>query len=173
MFIFGDMNVLDIVLGILLLIGFIRGFQKGFIIELSGIIALILGIYGGLEYGYLAESYLEKWTDWSSSNIEITGFFVMFILILLGVSILAKLLTTIIHAIALGLINLIFGAVFGVVKTALILFILLLIFEYINANGRFISETKLIDSVIISIIREVSSTLIPSLEEFLKEKELI
>lgn len=173
MFIFDGMNVLDIVLGILLLIGLVRGFQKGFIIELSGIIALILGIYGGLEYGYMAESYLEKWTDWTSSNIEITGFFIMFILILLGVSIAAKILTSIIHAIALGLINRILGAVFGVVKTALIIFILLLIFEYINANGRFVSESKLNDSLIISMIREISSTLLPSLEEFLNEKELI
>lgn len=173
MFIFDDMNILDIVLGILLLIGLIRGFQKGFIVELSGMVALILGIYGGLEYGYVAEAYLEKWTDWTSSNIEITGFFIMFILILLGVSIAAKILTSIIHAIALGLINRILGAVFGVVKTGLIIFILLLIFEYINANGRFVSESQLHDSSIISIIREVSSTLIPSLEDFLKQKELI
>lgn len=173
MFIFGNMNVIDIVLGILLLLGFIRGFQKGFIIELAGIIALLAGIFGGLEYGYIAESYLQKWTDWSDSGIEIAGFFLVFISILILVSVLAKILTTIVHSIALGLVNRIFGAVFGVIKTALFIFILLLIFDYINADGRFISEVKLDNSFVVNTIRELSSTLLPSFEELIDESELL
>jgi membrane protein required for colicin V production len=167
------MNVVDIILGILLLLGFIRGFQKGFIIELAGIVSMLAGIFGGLEYGYMAENYLEKWTDWSASNIEIAGFFIIFIAIVLLVSILAKILTTIVHSIALGLINRIFGAVFGLIKTGLFIFILLLVFEFINGDGRFVSQTKLDDSFVVNTIRELSSTLLPSLEELLYESELI
>lgn len=173
MIIFDNMNVIDIILGILLLLGFIRGFQKGFIIELAGIVALLAGIFGGLEYGYIAEHYLEKWTDWSTSGIEIAGFFIVFISIVILVSIVAKILTTIVHSIALGLINRIFGALFGVIKTGLFIFILLLIFDYINGNGRFVSETKLEDSIVVTTIRELSSTLLPSLEELLDESDLL
>ncbi|MBZ9652622.1 CvpA family protein [Psychroflexus montanilacus] len=173
MIIFDAMNVVDIILGILLLLGFIRGFQKGFIVELAGIVALLAGIFGGLEYGYIAEAYLEKWTDWSTSNIEIAGFFIIFIGIVVLVSIIAKVLTTIVHSIALGLINRIFGAVFGFIKTALFLFILLLIFDYINGDGRFVSQAKLEDSFVVNTIRELSSTLLPSLEDLLYESELI
>lgn len=173
MIIFDAMNVIDIILGILLLLGFIRGFQKGFIIELAGIVALLAGIFGGLEYGYIAETYLNKWTDWSSSNIEIASFFMVFLGIVVLVSILAKILTTIVHSIALGLINRIFGALFGVIKTGLFIFILLLIFDYINGEGRLISQTKLENSVVVGTIRELSSTLLPSLEEFLDESELL
>lgn len=167
------MNVIDIILGVFLLLGFIRGFQKGFIIELAGIIALLVGIYGGLEYGYLAENYLIDWTDWSSSAIEISSFLIVFVCIIILISIIAKILTTIIHSIALGLINRVFGAVFGVIKMGLFILILLLIFDYINSNGRFISETKLQDSIVVSTIREISTTLLPSLEEILNENELI
>ncbi|MBZ9628708.1 CvpA family protein [Psychroflexus sp. CAK1W] len=167
------MNVIDIILGVLLLLGFIRGFQKGFIIELAGIVALLAGIFGGLEYGYIAEGYLEKWTDWSPSGIEIASFFIVFIGIVILVSVIAKILTTIVHSIALGLINRIFGALFGVIKTGLFIFILLLIFDYVNGDGRFVSETKLEDSVVVTTIRELSSTLLPSLEELLDESELL
>lgn len=172
MTIFGNMNVIDIILGIFLLLGFIRGFQKGFIIELAGIVALLAGIYGGLEYGYIAESYLEKWTDWSATGIEITSFFIVFIAIVVLVSVIAKILTTIVHSIALGLINRIFGAVFGVIKTALFIFILLLIFDAINGEGRFISEKKLDDSVVVSTIKELTSTLLP-LEELLEKSAIL
>lgn len=173
MIIFGNMNVIDIILGVILLLGFVRGFQKGFIIELAGIIALLAGIFGGIEYGYKAEIYLEKWTDWSSSTIEIAGFFIVFITILILVSIIAQILTTLLNSIALGLFNRIFGAVFGVIKTGLFIFILLLIFDHINGNGRFISETKLEDSVVVTTIRELSSTLLPSLKELLDESDLL
>jgi membrane protein required for colicin V production len=71
------------------------------------------------------------------------------------------------------MINRLLGAVFGVVKTGLFILILLLIFEYINANGRFIAITKLQDSIIVSTIKEVSSTLIPSLEELLEASDLL
>lgn len=173
MLIFGVMNMIDIVLGIFLLLGFIRGFQKGFIVELAGIVALLAGIFGGIKYGYFAEGYLENWTDWTVSSIEIASFFIVFIGIVVLVSILAKILTTIVHSIALGLINRIFGALFGVIKMGLFILIILLIFDYINGEGRFISGTKLQESVIVSTIRELSSTLLPSLEQLLNESKLL
>ena len=173
MIIFDPMNVIDIVLGIFLLLGFIRGFQKGLIIELAGIVALLLGIFGGLRYSYLAEPYLEKWTSWSSSSIEIVSFFIVFVGVLIAVSILAKLLTTIINSIALGFINRIFGAFFGVLKIGLFIFILFLILDYVNANGRFISATTLEASVILSSLREIGYTLLPSLQKLIEDNSLL
>jgi membrane protein required for colicin V production len=161
------MNIVDIILGVLLLIGLVRGFQRGFILELTGIIGLIAGIFGALEYSYIAESYLTRWTDLSTSNIEIIGFFISFLIITLAVSILGKILTKIIHTIALGMVNRLLGALFGVLKTGLF------IFEYINADERFLAVTKLQDSFIVSTIKEVSSALIPSLEELLETSNLL
>ena len=173
MIIFDDMNIVDIILGVLLLIGLVRGFQRGFILELTGIIGLIAGIFGALEYSYITESYLTRWTDLSTSNIEIIGFFISFLIITLAVSILGKILTKIIHTIALGMVNRLLGALFGVVKTGLFIFILILIFEYINADERFLAATKLQDSFIVSTIKEVSSALIPSLEELIETCDLL
>ncbi|WP_041758240.1 CvpA family protein [Psychroflexus torquis] len=167
------MNIVDIILGVLLLIGLVRGFQRGFILELTGIIGLIAGIFGALEYSYIAESYFTRWTDLSTSNIEIIGFFISFLIITLAVSILGKILTKIVHTIALGMVNRLLGALFGVVKTGLFIFILILIFEYINTDERFLAVTKLQDSFIVSTIKEVSSALIPSLEELIETSNLL
>lgn len=173
MIIFGDMNIVDIILGVLLLIGLVRGFQRGFVLELTGIIGLLAGIFGALEYSYITESYLNRWTDLSVSNIEIIAFLISFLIITLAVSILGKILTKIIHAIALGMINRLLGALFGMVKTALFLFILLFIFEYINTDERLIAINKLQDSIVLSTIKEVSSALIPSLEGLLESSNLL
>ena len=173
MIIFGDMNIVDIILGVLLLIGLVRGFQRGFVLELTGIIGLLVGIFGALKYSYITESYLNRWTNLSAINIEIIAFLISFLIITLAVSILGKILTKIIHAIALGVINRLLGALFGVVKTALFLFILLFIFEYINTDERLIAINKLQDSIVLSTIKEVSSALIPSLEGLLESSNLL
>ena len=173
MFIFGNMNVIDIVLGVLLLLGFLRGFQKGFVIELAGIVALILGIYGGIKYGYIIEAYLEKWTDWTASSIDIVSFFGVFLAVLLGVSFVAQILTTLLNSVALGLFNRVFGAVLGGLKTGLFILLLLLIFEYVNTNGRFISLEKIDDSVVVSTLQEINATFLPSLAELIEESEIL
>ena len=44
------MNYIDIILGILLLLSAIGGFKKGLIVELASLAALILGIWGAIEF---------------------------------------------------------------------------------------------------------------------------
>jgi membrane protein required for colicin V production len=167
------MNVIDIILGVVLLLGFVRGFQKGFIIELAGIVALLAGIFIGLEHGHVVEVYVTKWTDWSASTVEIASFFVVFIAVLIVVSLIAQVLTTLLHSIALGLFNRIFGAVFGVIKTGLFILILLLIFEYVNTNGRFVAQEKIEESVVVSLLQEFNATFLPSFKELLEESEIL
>ena len=44
------MNYLDIVLVVLLILSAINGFSKGFVEELAGLIALILGIWAAIHF---------------------------------------------------------------------------------------------------------------------------
>ena len=44
------MNYLDIIIIIPLIWGAYKGFRKGFIIEIASLIALILGIWGGINF---------------------------------------------------------------------------------------------------------------------------
>ncbi|WP_127845841.1 CvpA family protein [Psychroflexus aestuariivivens] len=162
------MNVIDIVLGIFLIIGLVRGFQRGFIIELTSIIALFAGIFGALNYAYFAESYFEKWFDWNENTIEIAGFLATFVIILIGVSIIGKILTKIINTIALGTINRILGGIFGVLKTGLIIIVLLMIFSFFNGNNRFIDNQKIESSLICSTMAEITPLILPSLETFIE-----
>jgi len=44
------MNVLDIILGALLLFGLVRGFMKGLFVEVASLVALIAGVYGAIHF---------------------------------------------------------------------------------------------------------------------------
>ncbi|MBL4605010.1 MAG: CvpA family protein, partial [Flavobacteriaceae bacterium] len=40
------MNIFDIVIAVLLIFAFVRGFMKGFFVEVASLIALVGGVFG-------------------------------------------------------------------------------------------------------------------------------
>lgn len=128
------MNFLDIVLGLLLLWGLWKGLSNGLLIEIASIIALIIGIYGAIHFSYIAGDYLSERMDWDEKFINIAALIITFIIIVVVVQIVAKILTKIIDIAMLGILNKIAGALFGVVKVAVILGALLIFIERLNTN---------------------------------------
>ena len=153
------MNIFDVIVLIILLYGLIMGFIKGFIIEVAGIIALILGVTGSFKFASILEVYLNSYVDWSPKNIQVISFIILFIIIIYAVSLLAKMITKALKIIALGMINRIFGGIFGLLKWCVILSSLVLVSQEINEIITLIPDKTLKDSV--------SYNLLDKLGEFL------
>ncbi|MCB0425573.1 MAG: CvpA family protein, partial [Mangrovimonas sp.] len=68
------MSVIDIVLAALILFGLIRGFMKGFFVEIASLVALVAGVYGAIHFSYFAADYLKDKTDWDEKTIAISAF---------------------------------------------------------------------------------------------------
>ena len=126
------MNYLDIIFGIFLLFAAIRGFQKGLVVEIASIAALILGIWGALHFSGATGEILNDMLKIEESYMGIVAFLVTFVVIVILVHLIARLVEKFVHAIALGFFNRIIGMFFGVVKTAFILSLLLILFNKID-----------------------------------------
>ena len=74
------MNVIDIVLGALILFGIIRGLFKGFFVEVASLLALVLGIWGAIHFSYFAAEFLISRTEWDEKTINIVAFAITFII---------------------------------------------------------------------------------------------
>lgn len=137
------MALLDIILGLLLLLGLWKGLKNGLLIELASIVALIAGIYGAIHFSYIAGEYLSQQMNWEERYIDSAAFLVTFILIVIAVHFAGKLLTKVANIAMLGLLNKIAGAVFGALKVALILGAILIFFDRANSTLGLVSdETK-------------------------------
>lgn len=123
------MELFDIVVFLFIGYGLIRGFSKGFIIEVSGFLALFAGIYGAFHFSDLVRLQLSKHVDWNPKTIEITSFLILFIGCVYVISLLAKMLTKVLKLAALGFINRLLGATFGILKMTLILCALLMAYH--------------------------------------------
>lgn len=60
------MNEIDIGIGVLIIIGLVRGIMKGFILELTSLLSVILGIVGAFLFADVVESYVVQYLDWGS-----------------------------------------------------------------------------------------------------------
>ena len=153
------MNIFDVIILIILLYGLIKGFIKGFIIEVAGIIALILGVTGSFKFASILEVYLNSYVDWSPKTIQATSFIILFIIIMYAVSLLAKMITKTLKIIALGMINRIFGGIFGLLKWCVILSSLVLVSQEINEIITLIPDKTLKDSVSYNLLDKLGGFL--------------
>ena len=168
------MEVIDIVIAVVLLFGFVKGLIKGLFVEIASLVALIAGIYGAIHFSFYAKDILIQHVDWKPKYISLTAFAITFVIIVVVISLAGKLLTKIASLAALGLINKILGGVFGCLKLALIMSVLLGWFEKINVMIPFMGEKEIKNSILYTPTKNLASVIFPilldKLDDF-KEKE--
>ena len=155
------MNYFDIVIGIILLIAIVKGFRNGLIIEFASLAALILGVLGAIKFSNLTEVWLLE--HFSSNYISIISFLVTFAIIVVAVHLIAKVVDKLIKAIALGLVNRIFGSAFAFIKYAFILSILLAVFSSFDKSFNLLSEETKESSIIYDPLSEFAPRVFPYL----------
>jgi membrane protein required for colicin V production len=143
------MNILDIVLLVILIAAAISGFVKGFFVELASIASLILGIWAAVEFSGFVQRWLSNYVSWSENAMRLVAFILIFIFVVIVVHLIATLTETFVKAIALSIFSRLAGAVFGVVKSAFILSLLMIIvvkienFTITIIPGKLKAESKL------------------------------
>jgi membrane protein required for colicin V production len=128
------MNYVDIVLIILLFLAAISGFRNGFISELASLAALILGILGAIKFSDITADFLIENLNIQSKHIDTIAFIMTFIVIVILVHIIGGVINKIVKTVSLGFLNRLAGMVFGVLKSALILSVILVIFDKVDKD---------------------------------------
>lgn len=169
------MNVFDALVLFCLGYGLIRGLVKGFIIEISGVLALVLGVFGALQFASGVTYLIKDWIALDSRLIQGISFLLLFIAITYGISLLAKMLTKTLQIVALGLFNRLAGGLFGLIKWTLILTAIVLLFNQVDRVLSIVPEAFLAESISHPIFLELSGILFEWIQVFepLPTQELI
>ncbi|MEO6348602.1 MAG: CvpA family protein [Aquaticitalea sp.] len=159
------MSVLDIVLAAFILFGLVRGLMKGFFVEIASIIALVVGIYGAIHFSNYAASFIDKNSQWDEKTVYIAAFAITFIIIVLVISLAGKALTKIADFAALGIVNKLLGGIFGALKIALILSVILIVFDNMNRAIPLTDEKTIEDSVLYNPVKSLMPMIFPVILE--------
>ncbi|WP_295832805.1 CvpA family protein [uncultured Winogradskyella sp.] len=157
------MNIIDIVLGALLLFGLIRGAMKGLFVEIASLFALVLGVFGAIHFSYFVADLLESKVDWDEKTMNIVAFATTFVIIVLAISLAGKALTKLADFAALGMLNKLLGGVFGALKIGLILSVLLIVFNKLNKTLPFMEEEELEESILYKPVKSLAPMIFPTL----------
>ena len=155
------MNYFDIVIGIILILGLVKGFKNGLVIELAALAALVLGLLGAVHFSGITESYLSQYME--SSYIGIIAFVITFVLIVIGIHLLARVIDKLVKAVALGPVNRITGALFSLLKYAFIISVLLAVVNGLERNFKFLPEEQKESSMLYEPIATIAPFVFPYL----------
>ncbi|TPN84055.1 CvpA family protein [Aquimarina algicola] len=157
------MNYIDIILGILLLWGLIKGLSKGFFASLASLVALVVGIYIAVHFSHIVGEYLKQYVDWQENALKLAAFALTFILVVIGISLAGKLLTKIADYAALGIVNKILGGLFGLLKVAFIASVIIIFIDAINRNITIIKKETLQSSILYGPVSKLAPMVLPNI----------
>lgn len=165
------MNYIDIILALLLLFAAINGFRNGFVKELASLAALVLGVWGGIEFSYITTDFLANRLGIETNYLNLISFLVTFVVIVILVHLVANSLSKLIEVAMLGWVNKLTGLVFGFLKTAFILSILLLIFNKIDDDVHILSQKTKSESRLYEPVRTFAPSVFPFIKNWIKEED--
>jgi membrane protein required for colicin V production len=151
------MNYLDIVLSVPLLWGLYKGITRGIIKELSTLLALVLGIYGAVNYSDIMVPIVSGYITIDANYQSMVCFSITFILIVLIVRLIGALLDKVVSLVSLTFISRLMGGFFGLFRMAFVCSALLLVLNTINKQFEMIPNQDIADS----ILYETVSDLVP------------
>lgn len=158
------MNILDIALLVCLIPALIQGLRKGFIAQVVAIISLVLGGWLAYHFSSVVTGWLEQWLDISGPALGILSFILIFVVVITVLFLLGKVLEASVKIILLGWLNKLLGLVFALFKYALVIGLLIILFDSVNGKFDFVSESYLDSSFMYSGLRSVSYAVFPYLK---------
>jgi len=128
-------NVVDIIITVVFLYFIIRGYERGFIDQTSKIIGLFVALFVAIQNYESFNIYLEPYFELPLSVMYFMSFAIIFIAVNLVIHILGAVLKQAVNFLFLSLVDSTAGAILGLVKGGLLVYLLLFILNEIPHQG--------------------------------------
>ena len=153
-------NIIDFIFLLPLMFFAWSGYKKGLIIEAATLTALILGLYFAIYFSDVAGGFLHKTFNIKEMYMGALSFVVTFVVVVFGVIAIGKALEKIVDILFLGFLNKMAGAVFGIIKGALFISILILAFSYFDLEKKVFSQDAREKSLFYKPVKSIAPSLI-------------
>lgn len=157
------MGTFDIIIAVILVFGFIRGIMKGLFVEVASLVSLVAGVYGAIHFSYFVGDFLKERSSWDEQYITLISFAITFGIIVFAIAMLGKLFTKLADFAYLGWINKALGGVFGALKLALILSVVIMVFDKFNDTIPFVDKEAKTQSILYEPVKKLAPMLFPNL----------
>jgi membrane protein required for colicin V production len=161
------MNTLDIVLLVCFLPGIIRGISKGFLEQAISLVGIFVSVWAAFHFSEWACTLLKPYLEVSETVLHVIAFALILVVISIAALLVAKLLTKLFEMAMLGWLNKLLGVAAAILVTALVLGVLVILFDTINVKFSLVQEEKLSASVLYGILKDFGYFVFPYLKQLL------
>ena len=158
------MGFIDIVFAVLLGFAAYKGLKNGLFVEFASLISFFVGIYIAVKFSYVVGGFIGE-----SKSAKVAAFVITLIGVVVGIHLLAKVFSSIASTLFLGWLNKLGGAFFGILKTALLLGVILSLFQKVNINNALVSKETQENSIFFNPILKTSEFMLPVLTDWFKD----
>jgi len=176
------MNWIDIAIIAIIIISMVMGFINGFVKEVASLAALILGIWGAIRFSSFTAGKLYDYFDMTGQYVGIISFLITFGIIVIIIHFIGMVVDKLMEAVALGFINKLLGIAFGLFKSILIMSVIFVVMNAIDARRPFLPKEKIEQSMLFNPISDIAPAIFPiigeggfyqSFDRFKKKPEVI
>ena len=160
------MGTLDIILLICFIPAIVRGIQKGFVEQLVAIVSILLGAWLAFKFSTPLSTWAAGFITLEPKVLQVLSFIIIVVLAVLILNLLGKLITSTLKVASLSWINRLLGLVFALLKAALVIGLLIYLFDSLNDKWSLINPDTLNESVVYSTLRTGAENVFPYLKEF-------
>ncbi len=163
------MNIFDIIIAFLALFVVYKGFKRGLVLELTGLLALFLALFLAYNfYDLVSDDYLSNYIDWSSELLDLSSFILVFVVVAIIINLIGRLVTKLLDIAALSLFNRLLGGLFGLLKLGLFLLFLNVVIDY---GMRLLDRKDLPEfletSIVYLVSRDIYKSIMPQIFQLL------
>lgn len=157
------MNFIDVLIIVPLIYAGYKGFKHGLIIEVFTLLALIVGLYAGINFSDFMADLLKRTFSWDSEYLPIISFTLIFLGIGAMVFFAGKTIEQMIKVVNLSPVNKFFGVFFGVMKMLYIVSVIIVITESYDEKSDFFPDEKKEKSLLYGPVKAISTTTLPGM----------
>lgn len=164
------MSWFDIIVSLILLASFVRGVQKGLVMQLARFAAIIIGAIFAGKVAKIILPFLLNTIHISINAAGVISYILAFAVIVFGVILIGKMLHGLFDTLHISFLNKILGAIVGVGSAMIILSILLNLVVILDPEDEVVTKKIKTETFFYSRVQVVVPTIVPYLNKDLWEK---
>ena len=161
------MSIIDIILLICFIPALISGLKKGLISQLIAIISIVAGVWVSFEFATVTSQWLSQYLEAPENVLKTAAFALIMIGVFVTLGLIGRLLEGILNLVMLGWANKLFGVIFSFLKTALIIGLLIIVFNSVNSTLELVSAETLSESVLYTPLKNFADSVFPYIREMI------
>lgn len=162
------MCTLDFILLALFVPFMVQGVRKGFFKQLIAILAIIIGGYAAFRFSGSIVDWLTPYLEKVSPRVlKPVCFFLIFVLTAGLLNFFGQLVTRLLKAVDLNWFNRFLGLFFGVVQGALLIILLIALFDFLNGMFSFVDQDTVQLSKVYVMMKDLSAKVFPFIKELI------